>query len=193
MHSRMLVLLDTKDAPTSWAARNMVDNALEAEGFASYSGIFCEPPADWYVIGGRWSGSLLRNYFPTEDLDRADNMVREQKLEEMYHGDDSKRMEKIVAVFREAIPQASPHEAEVLARRYSFRASYERRGCEEDAMILDQILADKELSKLYQYPYKDGLDDLRTCKCFVYLSHPYKEVTKELIGKVWVVVVDFHW
>jgi len=134
MHARLIVLADTRQIPSPERARTAVDGFLEVEGFAGYGGLFADPPADWYEIGGRWRDSLVDYY--------QDTLAGEEQV---------------------------------------------------DALVMDQVLWDACISKLKQYPVYGTLEDLRAGQCYVYKDEPYKEVDESLVGKVWAVVVDFHY
>lgn len=57
MHTRMLVTMPLSEADTSLEARKYVQDWLGEEGFCG-NGRFGCGYADWFVIGGRWSGCL---------------------------------------------------------------------------------------------------------------------------------------
>ncbi len=61
MHSRLLVTCNKDHAGTSQEAREYVyDALLNDSSFVGDGGRFGAPVADWFVIGGRWSGELSR-------------------------------------------------------------------------------------------------------------------------------------
>jgi hypothetical protein len=64
MHTRMLVTMPLSEVDTSREARQYVETWLVDEGFCG-NGRFESGYADWFVIGGRWSGSLV-----SDDPDR---------------------------------------------------------------------------------------------------------------------------
>ena len=69
MHSLYFVLVDSKEF-TIDTARKYVYDALEEEGFIS-TGYWGGGKADWYVIGGRWSGVLSWHGKAKEEIDKT--------------------------------------------------------------------------------------------------------------------------
>ena len=68
MHYRMLVLTDKKNADTSAGAREYVYDTLEQDdSFLMEGGRFGSGVADWFVIGGRWSGALSGKAYDDRD------------------------------------------------------------------------------------------------------------------------------
>src|SRR5437773_4373193 len=77
MHTRMLVTLPLTRAKTSAGARRCVFKYLVEEGFIA-EGRFAGGCADWFVIGGRWSGCLsgsLEERDDYADLGREDDAM----------------------------------------------------------------------------------------------------------------------
>jgi hypothetical protein len=60
MHYRFLVTFNKDEAETSEDARSYVTDYLHEHGFAG-EGRWGGGLADWFVIGGRWSGELSRH------------------------------------------------------------------------------------------------------------------------------------
>jgi hypothetical protein len=58
--------MDKEQAEDSFQARAEANNWLEREGF-SKQGFYCNGKADWFKVGGRWSGVLSGI---TEERDR---------------------------------------------------------------------------------------------------------------------------
>ena len=58
MHIRLLVTFDKHHAKTSQQARDYVIDYLHTEHFCCGEGRWARGVADWFVIGGRWSGEL---------------------------------------------------------------------------------------------------------------------------------------
>ena len=71
MHYRMLVTIATERGETSLQARHRVfDLLIEDPSFCGEGGRFGCPVADWFVIGGRWSGCLAQAVMPAAYRDR---------------------------------------------------------------------------------------------------------------------------
>ena len=60
MHVRFLATFNKENAATSPAARDCVQRYLNQEGFAGDNTRWSYGLADWFVVGGRWSGELSR-------------------------------------------------------------------------------------------------------------------------------------
>jgi len=59
MHTLYFVRLKKEEAKKAQDAINLVNNLLEQNNFTSDSvGYWGGCKADWYVVGGRWSGEL---------------------------------------------------------------------------------------------------------------------------------------
>lgn len=74
MHQRLIVasLHDTRDSIGSEFVNVNVYDWLNSNGFASEGGRWNNSPADWYVIGGRWSGELTKVVNGIKWVDYAD-------------------------------------------------------------------------------------------------------------------------
>ena len=97
--------------------------------------------ADWFVIGGRWSGDRTRTLLDEPKLRRV-----EQEFEEKYgwwtggkeHVTEEQRREQMQEMFDSEFPDFTgefPY----------WRNQYEQMGYEDDAMILTQELYDRLL------------------------------------------------
>tara|TARA_R110000744_G_scaffold141523_1_gene252946 strand:- start:167 stop:811 length:645 start_codon:yes stop_codon:yes gene_type:complete len=62
MHQRLIVasLHEKMDSVSSRFVSGIVSDWLNDNGFSSPSGRWSNSPADWYIIGGRWSGELTK-------------------------------------------------------------------------------------------------------------------------------------
>jgi hypothetical protein len=181
MHSRLFVLFDKDEAENSEAARNVASEMLDANGFTGLGGVFSSPPADWYSIGGRWSGELTWLHLGPEKQDELWKKAKERHGIEGIPFKESETHQQLRAIFREMFPDFPADKAEPVARN-------PHKSCEDDAMLLDETLA-KFLKELKQYP--DG--NLHDGECWVDLSDFDNQYDlMEQLGKKWVVVVDFH-
>ena len=197
MHARMIGLLDVVEAATPEVAARKVSSILELEGFAGHSGLFCSSPADWFEVGGRFSGDLVRVYFNEEKMKEAERKIREEGLDLMTRDEEEERqhLQRICQIFEEAFPHASDQEIFALARPYSWRSSSDpaKQGTQADAQIMNACLWYSVVSKLKQYPIDCTRDELWQGEGCVYLSDPWEPISEDLIGKVWTVVIDFHY
>ena len=186
MHSRLIVLIDRKGNESSLDARKRVEAQLIQEGFAGEGSLFVCHPADWFVIGGRWSGELTRIRLDQEKLEAFREEFEKEKLG--WVGKDKPEEEqkrKAIELFRQFFPdfQGEPP---------VWRDSYAELGYEDDAQVLDETLF-RFVKELKSYPDDASLEDLLDGRCFVDLDDPYEELTADAIGKKWCVVIDFHY
>src|SRR5882724_10014943 len=105
MHVRFLVTFNTGDAATSEEAREHVFNTLLAEGFANQVGRWNAGLADWFVIGGRWSGAFTRALLDKEKLETVEKEFERKHgwwlggQEHMTEKQRRQQMKKILAQY----------------------------------------------------------------------------------------------
>jgi len=84
MHILYFVIFKKKRVNTSQEARIEAESLLNSENFCSSEGYFGGGKADWFIIGGRWSG-LLR-YLPLginiDSKEEAETIWKESGLKE---------------------------------------------------------------------------------------------------------------
>jgi hypothetical protein len=142
------------------------------DSFCGEGGRFGSPLADWFVIGGRWSGllketllgepykaalkrefpDLAKGWYSTADVEA--NRSRHDQLWRQFGGMD-----------------ASP----------LTRSGYEQLGYADDAMVVDQALFDHFLAKYRDESGSSEFADLDD-----------EHVDESFIGRKWLVVVDYH-
>jgi len=92
MHSRLIVLLEKKDAKCPNEAIVMAKKFLDERYFAQQNEseldemplkIFATPPADYYEIGGRFSGNLVEKKEYKVDAEIDAKIVNEQIWDNM--------------------------------------------------------------------------------------------------------------
>lgn len=176
MHARLLVTFNRDEAETSLEARSYVMDYLQENGFAG-EGRWGGGYADWFVIGGRWSGALTRALLDKKKLAKV-----EKEFEEA-HGwwvggkervTEDQRREQMNAIFDREFPDFT-------GEMPYWRKQYEAYGSEDDAMILTQELYDALLKE-----YK-GQDESEH-----HADVEYEPVSPAIVGKKWLVVVDYH-
>jgi hypothetical protein len=138
--------------------------------------------ADWLVIGGRWSGELSRHSWA------KDITVWMRKIEKehdilvwgVFYGDEAKKklQAELLAQFTRMWQDAAPPEYKDIPYQ---RDTYKPDGYEDDAMILTQEIYD---GLLKQY---EGREDSEH-----HADLDFEPVSPEMIGKKWVVVVDYQ-
>ena len=177
MHYRMFAVTGEKSIRNSRMAREYVYNVLSNDhSFCGEGGRFHSPMADWFVIGGRWSGYLTKELeLNKDDLKEFYNECEEKKLfwtsrentEEMQRA-------KVHEVFRKYFPDFT---GEIPV----YRDAYKELGSEDDAMIITPEIYDKCLKTYEGQEWDDE---------FCYLDHEF--LTEEVIGNCWVVLIDYH-
>lgn len=186
MHCRLIVLVQEDGAESSLDARQTVEAQLMNQSFVGEGGLFASPPADWFVIGGRWSGSLTQLRLDRDRLSAFWKEFDSQRLGWVGRNrPEEQQKTKALELFAQFFPD---FEGEPPV----WRDAYERLGYEDDAQILDETLF-RFLKELKGYPQEAGLDDLYRGRCYVDLDQPHEELTSDAIGKKWCVVVDFHY
>lgn len=189
MHARLIVSVDREGYETSEDARRGVGDRLVAEGLVGEGGIFSSPPAEWFAIGGRWSGELTLARLEQGKVKVFWQRFRDQKLGWIsgISGSKSEKLQraKALELFRQSFPD---FEGELPVWRGAYRRDL---GYEDDAQVLDEALL-HFLESLKWYPEEVGLDALYEGECWVDLDDPWEELTSKDVGKKWVVVVDFY-
>jgi hypothetical protein len=183
MHSRLIVLTDKRDSESSLEVRTRVVSELDEAGFCGEGNLFASYIADWFVIGGRWSGELTALRLNQEKINEYWAEFEKQKLGwTNKENSEEKQRAKAHKLFKEFFPN---FEGDIPI----YRDTYAELGFDDDAQILDATLL-AFLKSLKQFP--DCPDDIRDGDCFVDLDEPDSELTEDAIGKKWCVVVDFH-
>jgi hypothetical protein len=180
MHYRFLVTFNKDAAATSQEARDHVFNQLCEEGFCGEGRWWCGI-ADWFVIGGRWSGELSRYSWAralTAQM-RAIEQEHDIQVWGVSYGDKGKQhlqaelAERFHAMWKTVAP---PAYQDIPIQRDTYGNGYE-----DDAMLLTQELYDallKEHEGATESEYHADLDS--------------DEVSPAMIGAKWIVVVDYH-
>jgi len=184
VHARLIVLVDREDNDTSLEARQAAESLLELHNFVGGGGLFASPPADWFVIGGRWSGFLqVLRYDPHNKWDAFWKEFYDRKLDWRGEGfpPGNKQTERAEELFRQFFPDFEGEPP-------IYRDPYRSLGYEDDAQVLDETLF-KFLKRIEDYA-QGG--DLYEGGCFVDLDNPYDGLKPGAIGRKWVILVDFH-
>jgi hypothetical protein len=177
MHFRFLVTFKSDAAKNSTEARRYAALTLDAQGFAGDYGI-----ADWFVIGGRWSGELSRHTWAKLISAEMDVLEREHDVQVWgaFYGDEDKQRiqrelaERFQAMWNAAAPCAF---RDIPIQRDTYKAY----GYEDDAMLLSQELYAALLQEYAGQPRSEYHGDLDG-----------EDVSPEIVGRKWLVVVDYH-
>ena len=191
MHYRLLVTFEKGSAVTSEEARRYVEQELLNDPSFSGGGRFGGAMADWFVIGGRWSGELSRATWGRAVEKQNGELQKKEKLQVWgaYYGNKKMReaqarlKQQVEELYAGALPQEYRDKDLVYDRdRYRDRDM----GYEDDAMLLTQELYD---SLLAEYA-GDFIAHSQYVVAFVDLD--YDPLDPEFVGKKWLVVVDAH-
>lgn len=175
MHFRLYMCLPIWKAKTSREAREAVCSHLDITGFTS-DRPSCRR-ADYFKIGGRWSGSLILHRLKAVD---ARLFIRFWKSLEQIN---SRKV--AVKLFRKTFPDYRGKMIPLWREQTDFL------GCPDDAQIMDKALF-KQLKQRFvedvTYEYEFGKADVICTEKNV----DWPPTGKKAIGKYWVVVVDYH-
>jgi hypothetical protein len=181
MHYRFLVTFDKERAATSEEARAHVRETLLEEGFCS-EGRWGGGMADWFVVGGRWSGELSRHSWARDITAEMEALEREHGIQvwgASYGDEDKERtQQELVARFQRLWDTHAPEAYQGIPFP---RDTYQDNGYADDAMVLTQELYDGLLTEYegqMESEYHTDLD--------------YESVSPAMIGTKWLVVVDYH-
>src|SRR5918992_1217574 len=95
MHYRFLVTCNSAAAKNSRQARRHAAQTLDAQGIVGDYGM-----ADWFVIGGRWSGELSRHTWAkliTEEMDTLEHEHGVQVWGAYYADEEQQRIQRELA------------------------------------------------------------------------------------------------
>jgi hypothetical protein len=181
MHFRFFVTFDKDCAPASDAAREYVYDALMEEGFCS-QGRWGGGMADWFVIGGRWSGELSRHTWAKEITARMEALEQHHHVQVWgtFYGDAEKEriQQELAKQFQQMWDAEAPAAYVGIPH---IRDTYKDCGYADDAMLLTQERYDARLKEYEGTEESEYHADLE-----------YEPVSPEMVGKKWLVVVDYH-
>ena len=181
MHFRFLVTFAAEDADNSHAARAHVYSCLEEEGFTA-QGRWGSGRADWYVIGGRWSGELSRRAWARAITAEMDALEKEHGVQVWgaCYGDTEKErvQQELAARFQQLWDGQAPNAYKGIPIQ---RDTYAADGYADDAMLLTRELYDALLKEY------EGKEDSE-----YHVDFEYEPISPQMVGRKWVVVVDYH-
>jgi hypothetical protein len=181
MHYRFLVTCGQGAAETSEEARAYVLDTLLEEGFCGegrWGGGLC----DWFVIGGRWSGELSRYSWAKEITAQMEALERSHDIQVWgaFYGDGDKQ--RIQQELARQFQQMWDAEAPVAYAAIPYeRDTYKQNGYADDAMLLTRELYDALLKEYEGQEESEHHADLE-----------YEPVSPAMVGRKWLVVVDYH-
>jgi hypothetical protein len=192
MHYRFLVTFESGTAKNSTQARRYAAQTLDAQGFVcpdeygdrgvSTDDRWDDCMADWYVVGGRWSGELSRHSWAKLISAEMDALEREHDVQVWgaFYGDEEKQREQreLAERFQAMWNAAAPFAFRGIPIQ---RNTYKLYGYEDDAMLLTEELYNallREYAGQQRSEYHIDLDG--------------DDVSREMVGHKWLVVVDYH-
>lgn len=194
MHYEAYILVSKAEATTSLEARQEVmSSLLNDESFIGEGGRFFTPVCDSFRIGGRWSGWLYPQHTRDEFFRQADQLNSGEKEPGWYSQEFIQNNRKqLDEIWRKLGGQyASP----------LTRNQREELGEEDDAQILDKPFAE-QLNIFLQT--KEYINDQEYCITRKKAWLEPAVITLDcdvlfdltdfntLVGKYWVVVIDYH-
>ena len=178
MHHLMLVTLELPNGASDKARDSAYDSLMDDDSFVGEGGRFGCPLADWFVIGGRWSGMLREAILGQPYKDAL-----EQEFPEFTKG-----------YFPSSLVEQHKAGLDQLWQRLGgtgmhplSRSGYDHYGAADDAMLVDAILYERLLK-----PYAGSAENLGDDKLPDFADLDRDEVDETFIGRKWLVVVDYH-
>jgi hypothetical protein len=182
MHYCFLVTFKSGAAKNSAQARRYVTESLYEQGFVYADDRWSSGIADWFVIGGRWSGELSRHTWAkliTEEMHALEKSHDVQVWGSFYGDAEKQRVQRELAErFQHIWDAAAPRAFRAIPVQ---RDTYKEDGYEDDAMLLTQELYDALLKDFAGLKESENHADLE-----------YDDVSPEMVGRKWLVVVDYH-
>lgn len=201
MHYRLLVTIDadTDKCKDSESARRLVFDRLAADpSFVGQGGRFGSPCADWFVIGGRWSGFLSEITWAKEvvaEIEKMESEIERPDGVRVFARGQSGGPPDMVAAREElqrkaeaAYAEAVPDEYHDKGLKYA-RDTYQQYGYEDDAVIVTTPIYDALLA---EYEGFDLVRDTELDRIPRFVDWSWDGVGPDFVGKKWLVVVDAH-
>jgi hypothetical protein len=195
MHYMSYVLVPKTEASSSLEARQYVMEELTDDpSFMGEGGRFFEPVCDWFVTGGRWSGRLCPKTIRDEFWKQANQLLEPERYG--YLGIDESEI------------QANRKQLDTIWQKLGgkhnsplTRDQYRPLGEDDDACIMPTWL----VPEFNVYLHESDLYDVDPCSINRHewvqkpivisleqdLLYNLKDF-KQVVGKYWVVVIDYH-
>ena len=163
----------------------MFDTLSNDNSFVGEGGQFGGPIADWFVIGGRWSGELSRATWGKdvtkliEDLEKKEEVT----LWGAFYGQSEKAetQKRLIAEVEALYQKSLPAEFKEKGLVY-MRDTYGSFGYADDAMIITPELYDIFLKSYESLDQSEG----------EYVDLDWEIVSSDFIHTKWLVVADYH-
>ena len=193
MHYRLIVVVDgirqkkekeSKTRTTSLKIRKDVFGRMLDEGFIDNKK-FSYGIADWFVIGGRWSGAFteieLNKLLWSACLEKLQEDINSTGLNSFYRNLKKTQVNNGTKIFNSFFPKFK-------GQLPFYRDSYSQTGFSDDAKIIDKKLWNGLIKKLIkECTGNDSEDPL------INLDGDAKDLTfMNTVDKKWAVVIDYH-
>jgi hypothetical protein len=180
MHFLYFVKIDRKEAETSREAINRAESVLANNGFIFSEGFWGGGKCDWFVMGGRWSGTLSGLAVKDDFILAAHKLIASKAKDTAERGYLS---DAEVTEYADDIQKLWLNMGGTNANPYA-RNGYKADGLDDDAAVLteDNIAALKS-------KYPEGVEYY---DADAYEEKPLSSLSAEDIGD-WLVVVDYHY
>lgn len=188
MHCLLYVLVPPSLASTSEEARDAAYDGLMQGDFVGEGSRFSSPIADWFVIGGRWSGELVKMQLDKKlfeafvnEYNGLDNIIPKKAKSDWKKKEAKKIFKSFFPEYKGTFPW------------FEERDSYNSYGHDDDAMIVTD--------RLWNETIADALDisDYYAGGKAIFLESEDQynwdsgEIKKEdVVNHYWCVVIDFH-
>jgi hypothetical protein len=179
MHHLMLVTVALgKDSTSEQARRSAYSHLSEDDSFVGEGGRFGSPLADWFVIGGRWSGLLSETLLgdPYQDALKQEfpqfvNGYYPSDLAELHNDGLDKLWHRFGGTGSNPLT----------------RSSYNHFGLDDDAMLVNRPLYDRFLAA-----HAGSADCVGGDSFGDFADLDRDDVDESFIGRKWLAVVDYH-
>ena len=182
MHHRFLVTFKSDEAKNSTQARWYAAETLEDNGFLCTDDSGSNCMADWFVIGGRWSGELSRHSWAKPITEQMEALEKSHDVQVWgtFYGDEAlrERQRELAERFQDMWSAAAPRAYRDIPIQ---RDTYKSDGYEDDAMLLSEELYNALLHEYAGQSESEYHADL-----------DFDDVSPDMVGHKWIVVVDYH-
>lgn len=202
MHYAYFVSIPRDEADSAAEAIREAETFLDSNGFAGEGGLYSSSKADWYEIGGRWSGIFTMMLpFYQNFLARCREIAKEkypliaEDWERIAHYGDEKKdaqhtalKHEILALWKESTPKEYSRMVCPLARGGTFTWKEVQTNFMDSRSDVDdaQVLTKEQLENLLK-EYADAE---------VVFTDTCEESTLETDGEKaigrWIVIIDYH-
>lgn len=186
-----------KKGQTSEEAKNLTNRMLEMNNFAGEGGFWNNNKANWYVIGGRWSGHLqkiqLDNFNDkATELIKSKRTTEEEKARNSIGNIECEEYNTEIQILWEKLGGTG-------ANPWS-RDNYNHDGAKDDSMLLNENLF-KALKAGINEKTKDPFDDETETEVALIDENEYIDDEIKLseflemdniIGNYYLIVIDYH-